>query len=224
MKNYGSLKVVKESPVFYQFDADKKKQEQDKQDDMIAKSMQDTYKRTQEYLKTKEMRKNKNKDDGYDRPDAGLQDTRTSQQILSNNIVSSDLKKVNELTPTMLIINFNYKADEKDPGVIKRQMIVGIKAKLYEVEPTDVINKILSKYVDSNTLLKLIKVSTREISFVKDFLLAIDNAKLSAIANSKNGSQTNRLLKILERRALGGKIRKTFIQPFCSIICYNNNF
>ncbi len=218
MKNYGSLKVVKESPVFYQFDADKKKQEQDKQDDMIAKSIQDTYKRTQEYLKTKEMRKNKNKDDGYDRPDAGLQDTRTSQQILSNNIVSSDLKKVNELTPTMLIINFNYKANENDPGVIKRQMIVGIKAKLYEVEPTDVINKILSKYVDSNTLLKLIKVSTREISFVKDFLLAIDDAKLDALSRSKRGS-TNKLFKVLERRATGGKIRKLLKrQDYCKAI------
>ena len=35
-------------------------------------------------------------------------------------------------------------------------MVIGVKAKLYEVEPMDVINKIITKHVDSNILLKLL--------------------------------------------------------------------
>ena len=130
---------------------------------------------------------------------------KTSQDIIQNYLVSSEIKKANELVPTMMIINFVV---DKDGDHIRQQQIIGVKAKLYEVEPTDVINKIITKHVDNNVLLKFIKASTREISFVKDFLLAIDDAKLTALSKSRRGS-TNKLFKVLERRALGGKIRKS---------------
>lgn len=123
----------------------------------------------------------------------------------TNYLVPSEIKKANELVPTMMIINFTV--NDPKSGYINKQMVIGVKAKLYEVEPMDVINKIITKNVDNNVLLKLVKVSTREISFVKDFLLAIDDAKLDALSKSKRGS-TNKLFKVLERRALGGKIRK----------------
>ena len=131
----------------------------------------------------------------------------TRQNMINNNIISSDLKKANELVPTMMVVNFVYQEEGSSTPAIMRQMIIGIKAKLYEVEPMDVINKILTKYTDSNVLLKLIQVNTRQISFVKDFLLAIDDAKLDALSSTKRGS-TNKLFKVLERRALKGKIRK----------------
>ena len=129
------------------------------------------------------------------------------QDMITNNIISSDLKKANELVPTMMVVNFVYQEEGSSVPAIMRQMVIGIKAKLYEVEPMDVINKVLTKYTDSNVLLKLIQVNTRQISFVKDFLLAIDDAKLDALSSSRRGS-TNKLFKVLERRALKGKIRK----------------
>lgn len=128
------------------------------------------------------------------------------RDALPTNLLSSDVKKANELVPTMMVINFTYKETPESIPVYNN-VIIGVKAKLYEVEPSDVINKLITKHVDSNLLLKLIKVSTREISFVKDFLLAIDDAKLDALSKSKRGS-TNKLFKVLERRALNGKIRK----------------
>ena len=50
-------------------------------------------------------------------------------------------------------------------------------------------------------------MSTREISFVKDFLLGLDDAKLNALTKSKRGSGST-LFNALERRAIKGKIRK----------------
>src|SRR5699024_3329957 len=70
----------------------------------------------------------------------------------------------------------------------------------------------ISKHVDSNILLKLVKVGTREISFFKDFLLAIDEAKINALAKSKRGS-SSKLFKVLERRALGGRVRRAMGSP-----------
>lgn len=141
----------------------------------------------------------------------------TSQNMIMNNIISSDLKKANELVPTMMVVNFVY-VDEANNQKISRQIVIGVKAKLYEVEPTDVITKLISKHVDSNLILKLVQVNTRQISFVKDFLLAIDDAKLDALSRSKRGS-TNKLFKVLERRALGGRIRRNLgFKDYCKAI------
>ena len=125
---------------------------------------------------------------------------------LPTNLLSSDVKKANELTPTMLVINFVIGGDVNTQP-INQSVIIGVKAKLYEVESADVINKLITKHVDSNILLKLVKLSTREISFAKDFLLAVDDAKLDALSRSRKGS-SNKLFKVLERRALTGKVRK----------------
>ena len=82
----------------------------------------------------------------------------------------------------------------------------------------DVINKLITKHSDRNLILKLIKVNTRQISFVKDFLFAIDDAKLYALTKSRKGS-TNKLFKVLERRALGSKMmRGMLLNDYCKAI------
>ena len=127
--------------------------------------------------------------------------------FLKNQLIPSDVKKANELVPSMMIINFVVRDTDLDT-TIESSAVIGIKARLYLVTPDDVINKIITKHVDSNVFLKLIRVGTREISFTRDFLLAIDDAKLNAISCSIKGSETNKILKMLERRALKGKIRR----------------
>lgn len=136
-----------------------------------------------------------------------VQNQKDISDMFTNQVFSSDIKKANEMVPTMMVVNFITLDGEHQ---INRQVVIGVKAKLFPVDSQDVINKIIVKNADRNILLKFIKASTKEISFLKDFLFAIDNAKLSAIANSRNGSSTNKLLKTLERRALNGKIRKAF--------------
>lgn len=127
--------------------------------------------------------------------------------MLRQQLLPSDIKKANEMVPSMMIINFNTR-DEKLQTVIRSQAVIGVKAKLYPASSDDIINKIIVKNADNNVLLKLLRVSTRELNFVKDFLLAIDDAKLTAVSCSTRGSDTNKFLKLLERRALRGKIRK----------------
>ena len=127
--------------------------------------------------------------------------------MIKQQLMPSDVKKANDMVPTMMIINFVTTRGDKNATPIRSQAVIGIKAKLYPVTSNDIINKIIVKNADTNVFLKLMRVSTRELNFVKDFLLAIDDAKLSAISCSTKGSDTNKLLKLLERRALKGKIR-----------------
>lgn len=147
------------------------------------------------------------KDDEYRTKRDEIMDAERERQarldLMRNNLVANDVRKANELVPTMMIVNF--KVLDGDAGEVNRQMVIGVKAKIYEIEPSDMVNKIVTKHVDSNVLLKLVKVGTREISFVKDFLLAINDAKIDALSKSRRGS-SNKLFKVLERRSLKGKI------------------
>ena len=205
MSNYGSLKVIKETtpgnPANPQVDDTAKRE-------IEFNKLHNEEKLSQKKLNTfddEETRK-KNKDE-REKELLDIERQKHEIDLIKNNIMSSDIKKANELVPTMMVVNFVYQEEGSSTPSVMRQMVIGVKAKLYEVEPMDVINKILTKYTDSNILLKLVQVNTRQISFVKDFLLAIDDAKLDALSSTKRGS-TNKLFKVLERRAVKGKIRK----------------
>lgn len=158
--------------------------------------------RRDQYTRDRDARK-----DAIDTLDVMVKAVNSDRDAIKNMLLSTDIKKANESAPTMMMVNF-FTPDKTTGNVIQHQLVIGVKAKIYGVESEDVLNKIVTKNVDSNMFMKLVKVSTREISFVKDFLFAIDNAKLTALGNSRNGSQTNKMLKLLERRALKGKVRK----------------
>lgn len=192
-KEYGNIRVVKE-----EYNPAKEQREKEKLD--IEKQKLELNKKKDEREEEKHIMDKAIKSNEYDRNNLSF-----GTEQFKNRLLSNDVKKANELTPTMMIVNCVVVENDQK---INKQFVIGVKAKLYEVEPSDVINKIITKHVDSNILLKLVKVSTREISFVKDFMLALDSAKLDALSKSKRGS-ANKLFKVLERRALNGKIRRT---------------
>ena len=69
------------------------------------------------------------------------------------------------------------------------------------------ITHLVTKTKDSNWIQKLIKASTREISFFKDFLFCIDKAKVDALSMSRKGS-ASKMWKVLERRAIKSKMNR----------------
>ena len=133
--------------------------------------------------------------------------TDSTRQQLQAMLLPSDVKKANEMQPTLMLVNFYVNDKDRDLNVAQ-QFVCGVKSKLYAVDSNEIINKIITKNADSDIILKLIKVSTREISFVKDFLLGIDDARLDALSKSRKGSGT-KIFKALERRAINGKIRRS---------------
>jgi len=130
---------------------------------------------------------------------------KTSQEMKQSQILDSDVKKANELIPTMMVINY---IDNSTGDPIYQNMVIGVKAKMYTLDSTDIINRLSLKNEDHNGLLKFIKATTREISFFKDFIFAIDRAKIDALSQSKRGS-SSKLWKILERRSIKSKIRRS---------------
>lgn len=120
------------------------------------------------------------------------------------SVVNSEIKKANELEPTLMIVNFRG-PDPENPDVYSA--IIGVKAKLHYVSTADMVDRIESKNKDRHGLVELIRATTREIAFWKDFVFAVDKAKLDAISKKKTSSP---IWKILERRALRCKAGRIF--------------
>lgn len=136
----------------------------------------------------------------------------------NKQLLPQDVEKANELMPTTMMVNFTY---YKNGAEIRQTGIIGVKAKLYPIDSMDIISRVASKYDDRNTLFKFIKASTREISFFRDFLLAIDKAKLDAI-NVGSNSNNAKIFKLLERRAakyrFSALLRRNDASPITTLV------
>ena len=134
------------------------------------------------------------------------QDFKNMAEYRNKQILPSDIKKANELMPTTMIINFV--STSGDTPIEMHNVVIGIKAKLYAVDSMDIINRVISKNKDNNTLFNFIRATTREISFWKDFVFAIDKAKIDALSSSGRGS-SSKIWKILERRAIKSRVSRS---------------
>lgn len=124
---------------------------------------------------------------------------------ISHLAKDQDYKKANELQPTLLQIQFISTNDNNDPITV--DAYVGIKTKIYCVDSADIANHIVSKRSYNFSLYNLIKATSGEIEFWRDFVFAIKKAKIDAVSNTHRGS-SSKLWKVLERRALASKINR----------------
>lgn len=114
-----------------------------------------------------------------------------------------DIKKANELMPTKVLVNFYSKND----GEKIQNAIIGVKCKLYTVDSMEIIERIATKYADTNWVRELVRASTGEISFWRDFVFALDKARVDAINSARKGSSA-KMWKVLERRATKNRLSK----------------
>ena len=135
-------------------------------------------------------------------------DVKNASDYFKNQVMNGDYKKANELMPTMIQVNFKHR--NGDELVDLNPSIIGVKAKLYPMSSEDIIRHLTDKSYESNWITNFIRATTREISFIKDFIMAIDKAKIDAMSLSMRNSSSDKMWKVLERRALISKFKKIF--------------
>lgn len=128
--------------------------------------------------------------------------------FMKKQLLDSDVKKANEMVPSMLIVDFKV---EGGPELIKGTGIVGIKTRIVPVDSAEIVDRIASKSKSRAGLVNLIRATTGETKFMKDFVLNVDRAKVDAIARSHKGS-VSPMWRVLERRATKQSIRKALAQ------------
>jgi hypothetical protein len=124
-------------------------------------------------------------------------------------MLNSEYKKANELMPTMMVVNFIGKSENGE--TYTQTCTIGVKVKVYPVSTGDIINRITSKVQDRNVLNSFIRATTNEIAFFRDFMFAVDKAKLDALSYGKDAT-SSKLWKVLERRAAKSKFRRNLKQ------------
>lgn len=118
-----------------------------------------------------------------------------------NNKVDMEFKKSNELVPTLLHVRI-FPVDKSNPGVKLDPLdfIIGIKATLHPVSSEEMIVNIARGIKNDSRLFNFIRWTTGETSFIKDFILGLNELKLDAINNSNKSSKWWTMLK--RRKAL----------------------
>ena len=125
-------------------------------------------------------------------------DHREEQSFALTRVMSDqDYRKVNELAPTLLVITFNEITDDGSP--LKGSFAAGVKSRLIPVESIDIIERIAAKKNTAINFTNLIRATTGEISFTKDFLFCVSQSKINAKNAAKRGPVAQ-MWNVLDRR------------------------
>ena len=117
----------------------------------------------------------------------------------NKQLLDTDVKKCNSLVPSLIVVRYNVTdASRTNNTLVEDQFIAGVKANLYPSSTREIVEKIRDAFTN-NGKLGWIKAATGEISFMKDFILGIDKAKISA-KNTKL-SQTSSIWSHLQYRS-----------------------
>ncbi len=153
-------------------------------------------------------------DDEYKKINQGISNIKNIYDTLNKGVIKTDIEKANEAMPSLIIVNFKTN-DLNSAKVINNTCVIGVKAVLHYVSSADMVNKIVLKNTDRRGLFNLIRATTREISFFKDFLFSVDRAKVDALSKVGKGSSSN-IWKLLELRANEANRRRSFLKSDAS--------
>ena len=122
------------------------------------------------------------------------------REYLTKQLGDNEIKKSNEMAPTLMLVRYNeYDSDHN--FIKERDFIAGVKSRLIATDPYDIVDRIVSKNRTKVSFLNLIRATTGEIRFMKDFLLCVDQAKIDAKNNIKKGESAI-MWKTLEALAI----------------------
>lgn len=120
-------------------------------------------------------------------------------QVVAKQLLDSDVKKANEMVPTLMVVQFN-ELDKDGKPFGKKPFVAGIKSRLISVDSSDVVERMIVKNKTKVNFLNFVRAYTGEIKFVRDFLLCIDRAKIDAKNAAKKG-EAAQMWKVLENRS-----------------------
>lgn len=125
---------------------------------------------------------------------SGTTNKKKDETFFDARLDQPEIKKANEAVPSIMVIRFRSGNSDKIDGTA----VIGVKVKLVYVSQADMIERIILKSGDQNRLFEFLKATTGEISMFKDFMFALDRAKLDIFSRSAKSSP---IWKLLERRA-----------------------
>ena len=123
---------------------------------------------------------------------------------ITKQLLPTDVQKINELVPSLMIVRFYVEDDKAVESV--QEFVAGVKARFIPVPSEEVTEKIGNYKKGGINQFELARATTKEISFAKDFVSAIKDAKLDAMSDSL--SQTSPVWRSLQARSSSSTARR----------------
>lgn len=167
-------------------------------------------KNKQEYQKQRDAEQ-----DAYQKERDAKRDAETTYQQkhynITQNLSAMDVKKANELIPTMIVLRYQVGDPNADPSktnlYISDEFVAGVKSRLIPCSSQDIVDRIINYNKSQPNMKGLIKATTGETKFAKDFLASIQDAKIQAKKDSKL-SKTNSIWRSLQARSNRSKLNR----------------
>ena len=144
------------------------------------------------------------KKDKYQSDRDAEKDRNDRNNFFTRQVLDTDFKKANELQPTLLVVNFNSVGADGKSVIERKSFIAGVKCRMMGTDAMDIVERLVSKNKTKLSFKNLLRATTGEISFARDFLLAINQQKLNAKNAAKKGSAA-RMWNVLEKRATANR-------------------
>lgn len=136
---------------------------------------------------------------------------RAKSDHFSKQLLDSDVKKANELMPTMIVLRYQVADPDKDPSAvnsdIQDEFIAGVKSRLIAVPSQEIMDRIIDMNRNGVNMNNLIRATSKETSFTRDFLAGIQQAKIDAKKDSKL-SKSNPIWRSLQARSNRSRINR----------------
>lgn len=142
--------------------------------------------------------------DSYQKQRDAEKDRNDRNNFFTRQVLDTDFKKANELQPTLLVVNFNSVGQDGNTVIERKSFIAGVKCRMMGTDAMDIVERLVSKNKTKLSFKNLLRATTGEISFARDFLLAINQQKLNAKNAAKKGNAA-RMWNVLEKRATANR-------------------
>lgn len=192
----------------------------------LSEDEEDDYKRNQERRARRkddrEEEKRKEEKDKYERDeskwysdmDNQTHDRAQDEENLLNSIntkrlVDSDVKKANEIQPSLMVVNY-YSSVDGSTQAVQKSFVAGVKSRAISVDAIDIVDRLIAKDRAKLSFVNLVRAHTKEISLFKDLIFCTKQAKLDAKNAVKKGpaAQIWNLLSLRSSKGAFNKFRR----------------
>lgn len=136
---------------------------------------------------------------------------KAKSDYFAKQLLDSDVKKANELMPTMIVLRYQVADPDKDPSAvtsdIQDEFIAGVKSRLISVPSQEIMDRVIDMNRNGVNMNNLIRATSKETSFTRDFLAGIQQAKIDAKKDSKL-SKSNPIWRSLQARSNRSRINR----------------
>ena len=133
-------------------------------------------------------------------------------------ISDNDVKKCNELVPTILTVTVQQMKKDNFGGNIN--FVIGVKGLMHPVNSDEMVSNLLDGYKSGNKFFKFLRWTSGEISFLKDLVFNVNEIKEDVIKKHAKGSHWWTTLK---RNRTLARIKNIYgekrILPNATIVC-----